>query len=142
MLAFLFVYLLFFFLQRISVFLAKIVPLLRVIVWEVRFFNSVFSFCNIKGYFQWKSKFYRLYTWSTALAWLLIGRKLNKNNDVTWSHFHLFWRCFVSVVKFSYWFKFHLNIITSFGVMIIFFSMTLTRNREIGNTPVWVLSNI
>ena len=34
-------------------FLAKIVPLLKAIVWELcwRFFSSAFSFYNIKGYF-------------------------------------------------------------------------------------------
>ena len=31
--------------------------------------------------------------------------------------------------------KFHVNIITSSGVMTIFFSKGLTRNPEIGNTP-------
>ena len=32
-----------------------------------------------------------------------------------------FCRCFVSLVKFSYWSKFHVNIITGSGVMTIFF---------------------
>ena len=50
--------------------------------------------------------------------------------------------CFVFFVKFSYWSKFHVNIITGFGVMNIFFYKWLTRNPEIGNTPVWVLPNI
>ena len=53
-----------------------------------------------------------------------------------------FWRCFVSLVKFKYWSKFHVIIITGFGVMTISFYMELTRNPEIGNTPVWVLPNI
>ena len=44
--------------------------------------------------------------------------------------------------KFSYWFKFHVNIITGSGVRTIFFYKGLTRNPEIGNTPVWVLPNI
>ena len=38
--------------------------------------------------------------------------------------------------------KFHVNIITSSGVMTIFFSKGLTRNPEIGNTPVCVLPDI
>ena len=37
-------------------------------------------------------------------------------------------------------FKFH--IITGSGVITIFFYKGLTRNPEIGNTPVWVLPNI
>ena len=45
-------------------------------------------------------------------------------------------------VKFSYWSKFHVNIITGSGVMTIFFCKGLTRNPKIGNTPVWVLPNI
>ena len=54
----------------------------------------------------------------------------------------IFWRCFVPLMKFSYWSKFLVNIITGSGVMIIFFHKGLTRNPEIGNTPVWVLPNI
>ena len=41
-------------------------------------------------------------------------------------------------VKFSYWSKFHVNIITGSEVMTIFFYKGLTRNPETGNTPVWV----
>ena len=54
---------------------------------------------------------------------------------------NIFWRCFVSRVKFSYWSKFHVNIITGYGVITIFFYKRLTRNPEIGNTPIWVLPN-
>ena len=53
-----------------------------------------------------------------------------------------FWYFFVSIVTFSYWSKFHINIITGSGVMTISFYKGLTRNPEIGNTPVWVLPNI
>ena len=54
--------------------------------------------------------------------------------------FHVF---FVSLVKFSYRYKFHINIITGSGVMmIIFFYKGLkSRNPEIRNTPVLVLPN-
>ena len=80
--------------------------------------------------------------------------KLAKNpkndNDVTiFRHdviVNFFWGCFVSLVKFSYWSKFHVNIITGSGVTIIsfidFFHQGLTRNPEIGNTLVWVLLNM
>ena len=76
--------------------------------------------------------------------------KLAKNpkndNDVTiFRHdvkFNFFLSCFVSLVKFSYWSKFHVNIITGSGIMAIFFNKGLTRDPEIGNTPVWVLPNI
>ena len=53
-----------------------------------------------------------------------------------------FWCCFVSLIKFSYWSKFHVNIITGSGVMTISFYKELTRNPQIGNTPAWVLPNI
>ena len=52
-----------------------------------------------------------------------------------------FWRCFVSLVKFRYWSKFHV-IITGFGVITILFHEGLSRNPEIGNKLVWALSNI
>ena len=73
--------------------------------------------------------------------------KLAKNpkndNDVTiFRHdvnVKFFWRCFVSLVKFSYWSKFHVNIITGSGIITIFFYKGLTRNPEIRNNPVWVL---
>ena len=51
----------------------------------------------------------------------------------------IFWRCFVSLVKFSNWSKFHVNIITGSGVITVFFCKWLTRNPEIGHTLVWVL---
>ena len=53
-----------------------------------------------------------------------------------------FWCCFAPLVEFNYWSKFHVNIITGSGVMTISFYERLTRNPEIGNTPVWVLPNI
>ena len=43
---------------------------------------------------------------------------------------------------FSYWSKFHVNFITGSGVMRISFYKGLTRNPEIGNTPVWILPNV
>ena len=76
--------------------------------------------------------------------------KLVKNpkndNDVTiFRHdviVKFFWRFYVSLVNFSYWSKFYVNIITGSGIITIFFYKGLTRNPEIGNTPVWVLPNI
>ena len=77
---------------------------------------------------------------------LKIGHKLEKRqwhqNLPTWSNSQTFWRCFVSFVKFSYWF--HVNIITLSGAKAIFFYKRLIRNPEIGNSTVsvWVLRNI
>ena len=53
-----------------------------------------------------------------------------------------FWPCFVSIVTFSYWSKFHFNIITGSGIITIFFYKRLNRNPEITKAPVWVLSNL
>ena len=69
----------------------------------------------------------------------------NNNDVIIFRHdvnVKFFWLCFVSLVKFSYCSKFHVNIITGSGIMTIFFYKGLTRNPEIGNTPVWVLPNI
>ena len=60
--------------------------------------------------------------------------------NITSSYFFL--PCFVSLVNFSYWSKFHVNIITGSGVMTIFFYEGLIRNPEIGNTIAWVLPDI
>ena len=49
---------------------------------------------------------------------------------------------FVSLVKFSYYSKFHVNIISGSGIMTVFFYKRLTRNPEIGNSSVWALPNI
>ena len=77
---------------------------------------------------------------------LQIGQKSEKwqwrHNFPTWRQRQFFWRYVVSLVKFSYWSKFHVNIMTSSGIMTIFFYKGLTRNPEIGNTFVWVLPNI
>ena len=54
----------------------------------------------------------------------------------------IFLTLFHSLVKFSYWSKFHVNIIIGSGVMTISFYKGLTRNRDIGNTLAWVLPNI
>ena len=70
----------------------------------------------------------------------------NKGNYVT-IYWHdiivkFFWRCRVSLVKFSCWSTFHVNIMTGSGVMTIFIHKGLARNSEICNTPIWVLPNI
>ena len=84
--------------------------------------------------------------WNQASELLQIGHKLEKwqwrPNLPTWPHHQfLFWR-FVSQVKFSYYSKFHANIITDSRVMTIFLYKGLTRNLKIGNIPIWVLPNI
>ena len=48
----------------------------------------------------------------------------------------------VTLVKFIYWSKFHVNIMTGSGIMTIFVYKWLTRNAEIRHTPVCILPNI
>ena len=75
-----------------------------------------------------------------------LAMNLKKDNDVTIYWHDLiaksFWRCFIPFVRFSYWFKFHVNIIIGSGVMTIFFHKGLTRNQEIGNTLALVFLSI
>ena len=105
----------------------------------LEFFSPVFSFSKIKGYYLWKCKFYRLCVRNLAPNWQKNWKNDNDRHGIIVSSF---WCCFVSLVKFSYWFKFHINIITGSGGIAIFFYKGLTRNPEMGNTRVWVLSNI
>ena len=129
------------FLQKISIFCPKKIPLLKAKEWEPqkRFFISVFTFCKIKSYCLWKC-----FTDYASGIWLPDCSKsaINwKNNyDVT-TYRHdvinkFFWRFFISLVNFSYWSNFYVNIIIGSWVMTIFFYKRLTRNPEIGNTTV------
>ena len=63
-----------------------------------------------------------------------LAKNPKKDNDVTcfWDDVNVkfFWRCFVCLVKFSYWSKFHVNIRAGSGNMKIFFYKGLTRNPE------------
>ena len=73
-----------------------------------------------------------------------INWKSDKDVPIFWHDVNVkfFGRCFVSLINFSYWSKFHVNMITGSGVITIFFYKGFTRNPEIGNTPAWVLLNI
>ena len=74
--------------------------------------------------------------WNLA-SWLLqTGYKSEKQqcHNLLYSHdatLKFFWRCFISLVTFSYWSKFHVNIIT--GSRVSFYK-GLTRNPKIRNT--------
>ena len=54
----------------------------------------------------------------------------------------IFRRCFIALVKFGCWTKFHVNIFTGYGVRVIYFHKGQTRNPEIRNAPVSILPNI
>ena len=71
-----------------------------------------------------------------APNWLQIGKRAvtSQFSDMTPSS--IFSRCFAAFVKFSYWPKLHVTIITGSGVITISFYKGLTRNPEITNTSV------
>ena len=109
-------------------------------LWEVgnsRFWNSILSGKIINTYLGKESQ----KIWNRDLS---INKK--NSNDVTICQHYLisnfFWLCLLSLVKFSYWFRFLVKIITGSWVMTIFFYKGLTRNEEMRNTPVWVFPNI
>ena len=99
---------------------------------------EIFSFCcKIKDHF---------FVGNQDSASFKLAINLKNDNDFTiYCHdiiIQFFWRCFVSLVRFSYWSKFHVNMITGSGVMAIFFYKGLTRNLKRRNTRVWILPNI
>ena len=76
--------------------------------------------------------------WNFAVNW-------KKGNGVTICRHNIIvkfiWRLHVSHVKFSYWSKFHVNIMNGSGVTTISHYKGLTRNPKIGNTTSWILPN-
>ena len=84
---------------------------------------------------RWKVTTYenKSFTDYASRIWLLDCSKSAIHwNDVI---VNFFWRCFVSLVKVSYWSKFQINIITGSGDVAISFYKRLTRNLKIGNPP-------
>ena len=75
---------------------------------------------------------------------LTINQKKGNYATIFWNDINtnFFWCCYVSLVMFSYWFRFPVNIMTAFRVMAIFVCKGLTRNLEIGNTlsEFWPIS--
>ena len=75
-----------------------------------------------------------------------LAKNLKNDNDATifrhYGNVNFFRRRFFSVVKFSSWSRFHVNIITASEIMAVLFYKGLTRNPEIGNNPVCVFPNI
>ena len=130
-----------------SAFLAEIKPLLKAIMWQLccRFFSSVYNFCKIKGYYQWKHKFYRLWVWKPASRLLQIGCKLEKcqwrHNFLTLHNRHIF-NDFLFLLSSLVTSPSFMSIASLVLELTIFFYKGLNRNLEIGNTYVWALSNI
>ena len=56
-----------------------------------------------------------------------LGKMTMKSQFVDMTYRQFFWRCHVFPVNFSYWSKFHVNIITGSGVMTILVYKRLTR---------------
>ena len=75
-----------------------------------------------------------------ASNWLWVGKTTMTSQFVDLTSSLKCW--IVYLIKFSYWSKFHVIIMTGSGVMTIFVYKGLTRNLEIRNTHIWVLPNI
>ena len=103
------------------------VPLLNALVWELckKYFCSVFSFCKIKvtvdenlSFIDYESEIELPDCSKFAKTW-------KNSNDVTIFRHDIIVKIFLSrfifLVKFSYWSKFHDNIITGSGLMTFFF---------------------
>ena len=100
---------------------------------------QVFQFCF---HFLWDKKFtinenISFVDYASGIR-LLDCTKLSKNWKIDYD-IKFFWQGFLSLVRLSYWSKFHVNMITGAGVMTIFFYKGLTRNSEIRNNLVWFL---
>ena len=104
--------------------------------------SYIFSFCKIKDCYYWKSKFNNFCVQEPASGLLQIVLNWGNDNDVTTFRkcINFFWTYSISLVKFSYKPKFHVNIMT--GVTNFFTHKGLTRNLEIVNTPVWIMPSI
>ena len=76
--------------------------------------------------------------WPPDCSELTVNLKIS-NNVTVFQHdviANFFKHYFVSLVKFSHWSAFHVNIITGSGVMAISFYKGLTRNPEIESIQV------
>ena len=109
----------------------------------------LWNYCKISGCLRQKVTVNESISFTDHASgiWLPDGCKLvinqQKDKDFTIVQHDIiikfFWRCPVSLVKFSYWSKFHVN--TWFWSYDNFVYKGLTRNVEIKNTSIWVLSN-
>ena len=96
----------------------------------------------MKGYWWWKCNFCWPCIKIPASPWIQIGHKLLTPQfaDITsLSTFLMLLRFFC---QFGYWSKFQVNIITGSWVTTNFFYKVLTRNAEIENSTICILSNI
>ena len=126
--------------KKHSIFLAKIVTLLKAVVWVIwwyRFFCSAFGSCKIKGYCYKMLRFrdHASRIWLPDYSRLAINRKCN--NDIS--------ICQEDVINFLDVSLFLLSCLVtgpSFMSISIFIYKELTRNPEIINTSIWVLPNI
>ena len=84
--------------------------------------------------------------WNPASGLFHIGRKLGNwqwyEKLPTWRYLQAFLTLFSFLVRFSYWPRFHVNIIIGSGIMATSFYERLTKNPKVKNTPAWNLFNI
>ena len=132
--------------KKLAFFVQKI-PLLKAIVWELWDLLVLIS-----AFVRWKVTVTQNIIFADSVFRIrppdcskLTKNPKNENNVTIFRHdvnVKFSMSCFVSLIKFSYWSRFHVNIITGSGIMTILFYKGLTRNPEFWNTPVWVLPNI
>ena len=113
-------------------------------VWELcnKFFSYIFNFCKIKvaiienvSFINYASGIRLPDCSKLAINWK------NDNDATTLRKFiNFFWPCSISLVTFSYWPKFHVNIMT--GVTKIFAYKGLITNLEIVNTSASFLPSM
>ena len=108
------------------------VPLLEAIVWEFCFqFFKMLCFADAASGIR-----------LADCSKLAINRK-NKNDVTICRHDAIvifFWLNHISFVKFKYWSKFHVNIVTGSRVMTIFLYRGLTGNPEIPSSEFYPIS--
>ena len=96
-------------------------PVVHYFIWKLELVSNIFDM-DMNGY-----------------GLLQIGHKSEKwqlrHNLSTWRHRQFFWHWRISFFKFSYWSKFHANIITGSNFITIFLYKGLIRNPKIQNTP-------
>ena len=107
-----------------------------------RCFSSAFSFCEvtINEHISVTNYVYEIRLLNCFKS--TINRKNNNDVRICWQDIVVSFFDVILFVKFSYWPKFYVNIITGSGVVTIFFYKELSRIPEIGNTLAWVLPNI
>ena len=109
-------------------------------------FQFSFLFCKIKGCYWWKCQNHRPCAWNPGSRLLQVKHKSKKwrwQHNLSIRRHHQFFDVIVLVLSSSVTNPSFMSMsILALELRQCLFVMDLTRNLEIGNTPIWVLSNI